>query len=94
MSQTLIFEFSGVVRILARQPEAHLTIADTATWRDVLTALASAAPSLVGEVIARDRRSLIGDYLINVNGELTVKNLDARVEAPDGARLIFLTDAC
>ena len=94
MSKTLVFEFSGVVRIFAKQREARLTIADTATWRDVLAVLASAAPSLVGEVIAKDRRSLIGDYLINVNGELTVNNLDERAEAPDGAHLIFLTDVC
>jgi hypothetical protein len=94
MSKNLVFEFSGVVRVLARQREAYLTIADTATWRDVLAALASATPALVGEVIAKDRRSLIGDYLINVNGELTINHLDERVEAPDGAHLIFLTDTC
>jgi hypothetical protein len=94
MSKTLVFEFSGVVRVLAKQREERLTIADNATWRDVIVALASATPALVGEVIARDKRSLVGDYLINVNGELTVNNLDEHVEAPDGAHLIFLTDVC
>ncbi len=94
MSKTLVFEFSGVVRVLARQREARVTIADTATWRDVITALASAAPALVGEVIARDKRNFVGDYRINVNGALTVSDLDQWVEAADGSQLLLLTDLC
>ena len=94
MSKTLIFEFSGVVRVLARQREVRLTIMDGATWRDVVTALASAAPALVGEVIAKDKRNLIGDYLINVDGTTTISDLDATVTAADGAHLVILTDLC
>lgn len=94
MSKTLIFEFNGIVRMLAKQREARLTIADTATWRDVVAALASATPALVGEVIAKDKRSFVGDYLINVNGDLTIANLDERAAAPDGAHLLLLTDLC
>jgi len=94
MSKTLIFEFSGVVRVLARQREVRLTIMDGAVWRDVVTALANAAPALVGEVITKDKRSLIGDYLINVDGTTTISDLDATVKAADGAHLVLLTDVC
>ena len=94
MSKSLIFEFSGVVRILARQREVRLTVADNATWCDVLFALSSAAPSLVGEVIAKDKRSLVGDYLINVDGGQTITNLDECAQVEDEAHLLLLTDLC
>jgi hypothetical protein len=94
MSKRLVFEFNGVVRILARQREVQLTIVDNATWRDVVAALSSAAPALVGEVIAKDRRSFVGDYLINIEGTTTVSDLDETVTAADGAHLILLNDLC
>ena len=94
MSKAIVFEFSGVVRIFAKQRDVHLTIADTATWCDVIAVLAQAVPALVGEVIAKDKRHLVGDYLINVDGTMTINNLEERAEVKDGTHLIFLTDAC
>ncbi|GEM_PF-1269218 len=95
MSKTVILETSGVVYIMVRQREIRVTVADNATWRDVIAALAQAAPGLVGEVIAKDRRSLLGDYLINVGGAQTIQDLDMAIgPLEDNTHLLLLNDLC
>lgn len=95
MSKTLILETNGVVYAIARQREITVTVADTATWRDVIAAWAQAAPALVGQVIAQDRRSLLGDFLINIGGAQTLQDLDAPIGAlADQTRLVLLSDLC
>ncbi|HOT91932.1 MAG TPA: hypothetical protein PLN71_10230 [Anaerolineae bacterium] len=95
MSKTLILETSGVVYTIARQREVRVTVADNATWRDVVFALAQAAPALVGDVIAKDRRSLLGDFLINVGGAQTISDLDTAIgPVEDNTRLVLLSDLC
>lgn len=94
MGQKVVVETSGVVYVLAKQREIQLTVPDNATYADIIAALAKAAPGLVGEVISKDRRQLIGDYLLNVGGRVTVQDLSAVAEIPEGEKLVFLTDAC
>jgi len=95
MSKTLILEANGIVYMIARQREIKVVVTDTATWREVIAALAQAAPALVGEVIGKDRRSLLGDFLLNVEGGQTVTDLDGTLsDLPETARLILLSDLC
>lgn len=95
MSKTLILETSGIVYMLVRQRELKVTVPETATWRDVIAALAQTAPALVGEIIAKDRLSLLGDFLFNVEGGQTIQNLDAPIgPLPDNTRLVLLSDLC
>ncbi len=94
MSKAVVVQTSGVVYTLARQRDIGLTLQDGATWEDLIAALAKAAPALVGEVIAKDRRHLLGDYLINVGGRVTIQDLSAAVQIGQGERVTFLTDAC
>ncbi|MGC9398153.1 MAG: hypothetical protein ACP5HM_03345 [Anaerolineae bacterium] len=95
MSKTLILEASGVVYVIARQREIKVTVPDHATWRDVIAALAQAAPALVGEVIAQDHRAFLGDYMLNVEGRRTIQDLDTPIgEVAQNARLMLLSDLC
>ena len=95
MSKTLILETGGIVYMIARQREIRVTVADNATWRDVVFALAQAAPALVGDVIAKDRRSLVGDFLINAGGTQTIQDLDTAIgPVEDNTRLVLLSDLC
>ena len=95
MSKTVILETNGVVYIIARQREIKVTVADNATWRDVVAALAQAAPALVGDVIAKDRRSLLGDFLINVGGTQTIQDLDTAIgPLEDNMHFVLLSDLC
>lgn len=94
MSKTVIVETSGIVCVLAKQREIRLTIRESATWEDVIAALAQAAPGLVGDVITKDRRHLVSDNLLNVGGRVTIRDLSAVADVPEGEKLVFLTDAC
>ncbi len=95
MSKTFILETGGIVYMIARQREIKATVADNATWRDVVFALAQAAPALVGDVIAKDRRSLVGDFLINVGGTQTIQDLDTAIgPLEDNTHFVLLSDLC
>lgn len=95
MSKTLVLETNGIVYMIARQHEIKVTVADNATWRDVVAALAQAAPKLVGEVIAKDRRNLLGDFLINVGGTQTIQDLDTAIgPVEDDTHFVLLSDLC
>ena len=95
MSKTVILETNGIVYMIARQREIKVTVADNATWRDVVFALAQAAPKLVGEVIAKDRCSLLGDFLINVGGTQTIQDLDTAIgPVEDNTHFVLLSDLC
>ncbi|MDX9956616.1 MAG: hypothetical protein RBT75_21135 [Anaerolineae bacterium] len=95
MSKTLILEANGIVYMIARQREIKVVVTDTATWRQVIAALAQAAPALVGEVISKDRRSLLGDFMFNVEGDQTITDLDGALrDLPETTRLVLLSDLC
>lgn len=94
MSKTIVFEASGIVYALGRQRRVVLTVADNATWEDVIAALARAVPALVGDVIGKDRRHLVSDYLINVGGRVTIQDLSAIAEIAEGEQFVLLSDLC
>lgn len=82
----------GSARILTRRKEVVLSIAPNATWRDVIAALASAAPALVGEFITFDKRDLVGT--LNRSGKQSISDLDAKVDLSEDDFLMILEDAC
>jgi predicted RNA-binding protein with EMAP domain len=94
MSKTVVVETSNIVYALARQREIRLALRDNATYADLVAALAQAVPALVGEVISKDKRHLVGDYLLNVGGRVSVQDLSQVADIREGERVIFLTDAC
>lgn len=94
MSKTIVFEANGIVYALGKQRLVRLTVADNATWEDVIAALSRAVPVLIGDVIAKDRRHLVSDYLINVGGRVTVQDLSAVAEIAEGGQFVLLSDLC
>ena len=90
MTKLLTVELIGAARILAGQAEVSLTLADGATWRDALTALARAAPGLVDEVISRDRRDLIGEHALKLGGRVFVSDLDEGLRVPEDGRVTLM----
>ena len=94
MSKTVVVETSNVVYALARQREIRVVLRDNTTYADLIAALAQAVPALVGEVISKDKRHLIGDYLLNVGGRVTIQDLSEVTDIREGERVVFLTDAC
>lgn len=94
MSKQLIVELTGPARIIAGRKEVTITVAEEATWRDVLAALARALPALVGEVISADNHDIVGPYLLNVGGRYAVRNFDEKAPLQDGDHLSLLEETC
>jgi hypothetical protein len=92
MNINVTIQLDGTARILAKRKEIYLTVETNATWREVITELANAAPALVGAVIAKDKRSLVGT--LNRSGKESIRNLDAQVDLSAGDFLMILEDAC
>lgn len=94
MSKRVIVELTGPARILAGRKEVNVVVEDSAIWKDVIAALAQASPALVGEVITKERRDLIGSYILNLGGNRSVQNLDERAELEEGDHLALLSETC
>jgi hypothetical protein len=92
MSQKVTVQLDGISRFLAKRKEVQLTVAPNATWRDVITALAHAAPALVGDVITKDKRDLVGT--LNCNGKDSIQDLDATADLSGVEFLMIVEEAC
>lgn len=92
MAQTITVQLDGIARILAKQKEIKLVVAPDATWRQVITALAQAAPALVGDVITKDKRNLVGT--LNRSGVESIRDLDAVATLSDADFLMIVEEAC
>lgn len=90
MSKRVTVELMGAARIVAGQREVSLTLPDAATWREAIAALARTVPELVGEVIAKHKRDLIGAYSLNLGGMEFVGDLDQPVEVPGDGRVTLM----
>jgi len=94
VSKNLRVELDGVVRILAKSKEIPLVLSDGVTWRDVIAALAQSAPALVGSVITKDKRDLVGTRALNLNGEHSICNLDEIASFADGDFVMIVEEPC
>lgn len=81
-------EFLGLARELAGVKETWVPVEDGATWRAIVRHLAEAYPNLVGSVITPDRENLFPSYMLNLDGRLIIRNLDAPVR--QGGRLLLM----
>lgn len=82
-------ELFGVARMVANASEIPLTLGAGATLADALDAAAERCPSLVGRVVAPERRALLDGYACNVNGLEFVRSAEAPVR--EGDRLLIVS---
>lgn len=82
-------ELFGVARLKAKRDRISLTLPPHAMLPDALTALADACPTLLGNVIATDRQTLLAGYACNLNGVDFVRTMD--IEINQGDHLLILS---
>lgn len=90
MSKSLKVELMGAARIVAGRREVGVSLAEDATWRDAAGAVGREAPALVGEVIAKNKRDLVGGYAFNLGGRDFVLDLDEVVEPPESGHVTLM----
>ena len=87
----VLIEFTGISRVLTGKMEFQLSLADDAVLVDVVRAIGSKFPSLVGEVIEKDGETLIPTNLFSVNGKQILNEKQMYYQPIDGDRLILLS---
>lgn len=81
-------EFLGLARELAGAKEGLVEVDASATWRAVLSSLATQYPALVGPVITCPY-DLTPSYMLNVGGRAIVRDLDAPAQTGERVLLMF-----
>ncbi len=84
----LSVEFLGLARELAGTKSCAIRLESGATFRDLVSSLASSYPALVGPIIEPNAQDLTRAFMLNVNGRASVADLDALAE--DGQRILLL----
>ena len=87
----VVVEFTGISRVLTGETEFPLSLAKGAAMDDVVHSIGKKYPSLVGEVIAKDGKTLIPTNLFSINGEQILREKELRYQPKDGDRLILLS---
>jgi hypothetical protein len=87
----VLVEFTGISRVLTGQTECPLPLDKNAKMHDVVRMISRKFPSLVGEVIEKDGKSLIPTNLFSINGEQILHEEQLQYQPKDGDRLILLS---
>lgn len=90
MGRGLTVELMGAARIVAGRGEVNVSLRADGTWREAVAAVARAAPELVGEVISKDGRDLLGSYTLMLGGRDFVRDLDEKAEPPGDGRVTLM----
>lgn len=84
-------EFTGVSRVLTGETETTLDLKSKATISDVVNKLGEKFPTLLGQVIQQDGKSLIPTNVFSVNGETILHESDLTYCPQNGDTLILLS---
>ncbi|MBC7254493.1 MAG: MoaD/ThiS family protein [Chloroflexi bacterium] len=84
----LTVEFLGLARQLAQTKECRVTWDGPMSFRQILAYIAEQFPALVGPVIIPETFNLVSYYMLNLNGQRRIADLDA--PAADGQRLLLM----
>jgi hypothetical protein len=87
----VLVEFTGISRVLTGKTEFPLPLAKNAEMYDVIRMIGRKFPSLVGEVIEKDGKSLIPTNLFSINGKQILHEEQLHYQPKDGDRLILLS---
>lgn len=84
-------EFSGLSRILAKANDMQLTLSPQQTYVDIIRMVAEKYPSLVGNVIDKNKSSLFPSNIFSRDGKTVVMPEEMNNSPQDGEVLILLS---
>ena len=84
-------EFTGVSRMLTGMSELSMKVQPSATFSDIVGQIAAQFPALVGQVIEKGGRELIGSNLFSLNGQRIIQEGEMDGKPANGDRLILIS---
>ncbi|MCD4671791.1 MAG: hypothetical protein K8R77_03920 [Anaerolineaceae bacterium] len=87
----VLIEFQGISRVITKSKKLPLNIAPEATYRQIIQRLAVLHPALVGEVISKDRQTMLGSNMLSINGKRMIRPSDLESSPQEGDKLILMS---
>jgi molybdopterin converting factor small subunit len=83
-----VVELFGLSRLLAQEQEIELELRPEGTLRDLVLALGQRAPALNGRVLTQDGKALLPPYVLVLNGQSFLEDLD--LQPQEGDRILLM----
>jgi hypothetical protein len=87
----VLIEFQGISRVITKSKKLPLDVKPDTTYRQIIQRLAVLYPSLVGEVIAKDRQTMLGSNMLSRNGKQMIRPIDLGNSPEDGDKLTIMS---
>lgn len=87
----VLIEFTGVSRMLTGVSELSMKVQAGTTFSDIVGQIAEKFPALVGQVIEKNKRELIGSNLFSLNGQRIIQESEMDGKPANGDRLILIS---
>ena len=87
----LLIEFQGISRVLTKSKNLPLNVEPDTTYRQIIQRLAVLYPNLVGEVIAKDKQTMLGSNMVSLNGKHMLRPTDLEDSPADGDKLTIMS---
>jgi hypothetical protein len=87
----VLIEFQGISRVLTKSKKLPLNVEPDTTYRQIIQRLAVLYPTLVGEVIAKDRQTMLGSNMVSLNGKHMLRPAELENSPSDGDKLTIMS---
>ena len=87
----VLIEFQGISRVLTKSKKLPLNVSPDTTYRQIIQRLAVLYPNLVGEVIAKDRQTMLGSNMLSRNGKHMIRPADLGNSPEAGDKLTIMS---
>lgn len=87
----VLIEFQGISRVLTKAKKLPLNVSPDTTYRQIIQRLAVVYPILVGEVITKDRQTLLGSNMLSRNGKHMIRPTDLGSSPEAGDKLTVMS---
>ena len=87
----VLIEFQGISRVLTKSKKLPLNVEPDITFREIIQRLAVLYPGLVGEVIAKDRQTMLGSNMVSLNGKHMLRPTDMEASPAEGDKLTIMS---
>jgi len=84
-------ELFGLSRLIAGEKEITLKLSEGATFRDVVMALVTRYPDMIGDIVQEDGETMQPPNILNLDGRRMIQENQMDEALRDGDRIIVMS---